>query len=486
MNVITRNKNIFLRFFELTVCFGVIPAVLSVMLLHLGDDGSIYFIVHGQKLMLSASVSDYLRQFPGNDISYQLKFSFDYFRYGAIDSWVLSLWPPGMPGVYWLILKISGPENFPLKIIVLAIGSYAVATYSIYRGIAQRNFSPTILIACALPLFFGTFSKSIFLGNNLFSSDFYCFVLLAILLSKIFRLNYENTIRHILIIAILLAALAYFRSYYYIFIKLFSIGWIGGLIVWGLILIRKLKRGRVVVRELFGNRPAAIVGKVLLVTWIFLLPWKMVLNHEGKTFDWTSTDQVWAAQWRNDLPPFLVGMNTPCIIDRELCEQLMPFQYSDTWATPKLGAQFYKILSISTFLLHPYKWYREKAKGFYVFWFDGQQIGVNNKLSLSESFFFLQSACLLFICMGLVLLAIIRVVRKFMNCEPLFGEDGLDLIFLIFFIFNVMLFTFVHFESRYSIPLKWFTYLFFIFKMKNFLYKIDTYSLGRYTSRGVQ
>ena len=120
---------------------------------------------------LAATAEDFLRLFPDGDISYQLKFAVDYVRDGSITDWVLNLWPPGMPVLNGLILKLGGSNYFPLKIISLSTLLYALASYMVYQSLARGRFSPSFLVVCVLPLMFLTFLDSIFLGINLFSSD---------------------------------------------------------------------------------------------------------------------------------------------------------------------------------------------------------------------------------------------------------------------------------------------------------------------------
>lgn len=474
-------------FGEFIVFFVLVPALLFSMLVQMGEGGA-YLIFQGKQLALAATAEDYLRLFPDGDISYQLKFAVDYVRDGSIAAWVLNLWPPGMPGLYILILKLSGLGSFPLKIITLATLFYSLASCLVYRSLARGQFSPSLLVICTLPLMCLTFQNSIFLQINLFSSDFYCFALLAILLSLIFK-DGAKPVRRLTLMAIVLAALAYFRSFYFIFIKLLTVGSLFTLVAWGLWTMAS--RGwRATIKGVVQSKAVASVGVVLLLTWVFLLPWMVILKIEGKPFEWTVTDQAWAGQWRNDLPPFLVGMNTPCILEKDICDQLMPFQYQDIWATPKLGSDFYKRLSIATFVSSPLKWYREKAKWFDHFWFDDYEIYQKKPASqltrYIQSVGYLQSAGLLAVCLGLALLAVVRFVRNVSRRRPLLEDNGLYFLFLIFCIYNVMVFTFVHFEPRYSVPLKWVTYLFSMFLLKDVMHKIDLRLFGNNTQRGTQ
>lgn len=465
-------KSVGARAGELVFFFVLVPALLFFMLFHMGEGGA-YLVVHGQnidtKLNLFVTAEDYLRQFPNGDISYQLKFAVDYLRDGSIGVWVLNLWPPGMPGLYWLILKLSGSDYFPIKIITLSTLFYALASYLLYRSLARDRFSPSFLVACALPLVFMTFQGSIFLSTNLFSSDFYCFALMAILLSLIFEGNPQSVWR-LALMAIVLAALAYFRTFYFIFIKLLTIGSLLTLLVWGGWAM--LRQGwRAMIKGVVESKLLTPFGVVLLFTWALLLPWKAYLVTTERTFEWTATDQAWAAQWRNDLPSYFSGMDTPCILEKDICNQLMPFQYPDTWATPKLGSDFYKRLSIATFVSRPFEWYGEKAKVFHRFWFDGKKLDMRQPGSTLVAY--IQSAGLLVACVGLAMASAVRLMRNISCHRPILEGNGLYVLFTAFFICNLVVFTFAHYESRYSIPLKWVTFLFFMFLLKDIMRKVD-------------
>lgn len=468
MSVSIPRKSAGARAGEIVFFFALLPALLFFMLIHMGE-GHPYILVHEQKLLLTSTAEEYLRQFPDFDISYQLKFAVDYLRDGSIAGWVLNLWPPGMPGLYIAILKLSGPDYFPLKMIALSTLLFSIASYLFYRTLTRGLFSPIALVICVSPLMYASFKISIFLDFNMFSSDFYCFVFLEFLLSLIFGGAWQSIWR-LAAAAIVLASLAYFRSFYFIFIKLFTVGSLFTLAAW--CVRASANRGwRQTIKGVFQSKEVASVGIVLALTWVLLLPWIVFLKIDGKTFEWTATDQVWAAQWRPDHYPLFVGINTPCVIEKNICEQLMPFQYPDVWSAPKLGSDFYKRLSIATFVSNPFKWYQEKTKLFHYFWFEGHELEQN--MPISQQIQYMQSAGLLVACLGLTLASAIRLTRNILHHRPMLEGNGLYILFITFFIHNFLVFTFAHYEARYSVPLKWVTYLFLMFLLKDAMKKID-------------
>lgn len=486
MHIISQKKSTSVKICEFGIFFILLPAVLFYMLCHV-EAGEIYLVALDQKLALTTSAEDFLRQYPVGDISYQLKFSVDFVRDGTIGDWVLNLWPPGMPGLNILIIGLTGTGYYTLKMMSLSVLFYTFASYLVYRSLARGRFSPSAMLACILPILYVSVQKSIFEHLQIFSTDYYCFVLLAVLLSLLFK-EEPVTFRRLALMAIVLAALAYFRSFYFIFIKLLTM-WsalaLAGWCVWRF----QTRCYKATLREVVQSKLVISFGTFLLITWALLLPWIVVLKIEGKSFDWTVTDQAWAAQWRNDLPSFLVSLNTPCMIEKDICEQLMPFQYSDTWATPKLGSDFYKRLSIVTFVSHPLLWYVEKAKWFEHFWFDDYKIMQKKTLSkltrTVQSVGYLQSMGVLVASLYLALLAVARCASNMSRRRPLLENNGYHFLFLLFVIYNVMVFTFVHFEPRYSIPLKWVTILFLMFLLRDAMNKIDLVLLANKAERVV-
>lgn len=216
---------------------------------------------------------------------------------------------------------------------------------------------------------------------------------------------------------------------------------------------------------------------IFIITWLMLLPWIVLLKIEHKPFLWTVTDQVWAAQWRLDVPDFLAGINTPCLIEKELCMKLMPYQLQDTWATPVLGANFYKKLSLVTFISNPVIWYKEKLNFFYIFWFEGRHL-----IDINSMYKFIQYFNMAAILILVFYFSIYRIYYFFKNFKynsfTFNKDDNIGFILFLFLFFNIIIFTFAHFESRYSLPLKLSVYVILIYKVSSY-FKFNKFRVTR-------
>ena len=139
-------------------------------------------------------------------------------------------------------------------------------------------------------------------------------------------------------------------------------------------------------------------------------------------------------------------------------------------------------MSIATFVSSPIKWYGEKAKIFHNLWFDGKQL--NRKMTASQLLPYIESAGLLVTCFYLAFLTVVRSGRNVLRHRPLIENNGLYLLFTFFCLHNLLVFTFAHYEARYSIPLKWVTYLFLMFILKDVMHKFDLRLTSHSARRG--
>ena len=109
----------------------------------------------------------------------------------------------------------------------------------------------------------------------------------------------------------------------------------------------------------------------------------------------------------------LSGINTPCHVSPSVCHSLDEYDPKKN----KLGYSFYKELALITFVLHPIDWYRYKGRFFSELWFGHKARGWARVEGTTVAL------------MGIV--------------------------FAIgFLLFNIAVFTFLHFEWRYSIFLR--------------------------------
>lgn len=418
--------------------------------------GNNYIPMGDIKIPLSMDASEFTVLFKGSDIAEQLKWSLSFLeglRNGS--NWVFNLWPPGMPFLYLLVVGISGPLYFPLKMLFLAALFYGLSGYILSASFNKQAplaiFSIKILYL--IPFFYSSFSTIVFSGLGIFSSDFYCLWLLSILF---YFLSTSMNVANKVLIAFIFSALIYLRSFYYIsFSLLYKIFFLISILY---VFSYLMKYGAMGAISRVVRLPSfKTMALILISTWLFIAPWKFFYLFQNKLdFPWTSTDQVWAAQWRDDYPKdtFLVGLNTSCLIQKELCNKLSVFQLSDNWATPTLGSNFYRNLTIITFIENPRSWYREKYRVFNSLWFEGHEVRLKTLTGSDFLSFFLLIFAILF-----PFALLLGLKKKWINDANI----HIYLIYLFFCLQNLVVFTFAHYEPRYSLPLKWATMMMVVY-----------------------
>lgn len=438
-------------------------------------DGNGYYIVaHGQILGVNSNPREIISLILGGDSTYQLKFAIDYINNGEIGDWVLNLWPPGLPVLNIIFIELFGSHYYLLKALIFSTFIYTSASYIAYRCLRNRGQEYLIIIFISMIQLSESVKNSI-LNNLLFiSSDFYCFCILLALVPILLR-GVIKGISDLICISILVALLAYFRSYYFLIIQMSTLLVLTMAIIF--IIYSYFFGTGYTIFDLNKNTLFKRIASIFLITWLLLLPWIILLKIELKPFLWTATDQVWAAQWRLDTPSFLAGINTPCLVEKDLCIKLMPFQLKDTWATPVLGSNFYKKLSLSTFISNPIIWYKEKLNFFYVFWYEGRHLVDLNSIDKFIQYF--SSVAILIMCIYLPIYGIYSILKKYRYGNLIFNKDEAILFILFIFLsFNIIIFTFSHFESRYSLPLKLCVYVIFVYKVGSY-FKSSKFSVAR-------
>jgi hypothetical protein len=448
------------KFIEIMVFMVFIPMNILYIMTEV-KNGELFFNIYNKLVPLDSGINYFLTEFPGNDIYYQLKFAFDYINSGEISLWVLNLWPPGLPALFVAFIKLNGPDFFVLKYILFASLAYSLSMYIMYKSLAGRRFSIFFIILTIAPIYIETFRKSLIIDMQLFSSDLMSFVVMIVLFAAIINSRLGVLLRYTTF-AISFSLLIYTRSYYYILFNYVVAVYLFLLVVYSAYMLRAGKFNL----KSEGVKSLIRFGVFVCIVWLSLLPWKHQIKINGGDHKWTSTEQVWAAQWRNDIPSFLAAMNTPCIVKREICENLIHYQHEDTWAKPTLGSDFYKYLSIATFIFNPIDWYMVRSHFFQAFWFDQQTL--SSIKDNSRYFNFAFSIALLFAVLGFTSYLFLKIFSGKFN----FQYDRPLVIYCLFVLFNVIVFTFVHFEPRYSIPLKAATYYMIIYHLCSFMIKL--------------
>ena len=445
----------------------LIPALIIAKIFSIQSD-DLFIPVGSYNLLPGTSALNFVTQFRPSDIAEQINYALVLLGESELPVYgVLDLWPPGLPFLYALLLSGIGSNFFPLKMALLGAFFYGFSGFTLSRAVEFAGpYSGLVLkLLFILPLIYSSFANVLFSGIGIYSSDFYCFCLLTVLFSLIIE-RQKNLIK-LTVLALVISSLIYLRSYYYIIFTIyFFIFLLVFIFIYFINYIYKFNLANILIA--YFNQPIFKLAYVFSVVWLLLLPWKIFyIDGNSKNFSWTATDQAWSAQWRDDYPSdtFLVGINTACLVEKVLCDQLSKFQPfgnspSGNWSPPELGAKFYKNLSLVTFFNNPVSWYNYKLGVLNSLWFDGVKF-INNDNILS---YILSLLILIFCILSPIIIYIILMKNKNFN-----NIGGIYFLYIIFLVGNLIVFTFIHYEPRYSIPLKWISLLLFIYMAINFI-----------------
>ena len=169
-----------------------------------------------------------------------------------------------------------------------------------------------------------------------------------------------------------------------------------------------------------------------------LIPWRIANLQRGTSLAWLHADYFWGNAWKpdNSLHKMyaLSGINTPCHVSPSVCHSLDEYDPKKN----KLGYSFYKELALITFLLHPIDWYRYKGRFFSELWFGHKPRGWARVEGTT-----------------IALMGIAGFIILFWKKRAHSPRSVYFLVFAIgFLLFNIAVFTFLHFEWRYSIFLR--------------------------------
>ena len=120
---------------------------------------------------------------------------------------------------------------------------------------------------------------------------------------------------------------------------------------------------------------------------------------------------------------------------------------SEIWpqmVSHKNGFEFFKSLTFTTFLHQPFKWYRYRLGYLDRLWFDAHY----DVLLRSDPWLLIEGFGVLCAGVGAIGISVVRGFKGDLMCQRL------ALLFAGFVGFNLLVFTFLHFEGRYSLPLR--------------------------------
>lgn len=342
--------------------------------------------------------------------------------------WAKVLWPPGIPTLHALSVKMVGLEGSfiaPLVVIHVLMWSLALA----FVAVALRGyFNWQISLLVPLSLFATSLYRDFLLGTAVVYSDsITAACLLLSIASAVLASRRRNPFLLLAVSALGVTSAAYFRGQYFPVVQ--------ALFVIGILLVALY-----VPKRILSNSSASPKLKVLLEKVINLRSWQVLFvgaislllcapnliareqqfgdiswDLSGR-YHWTSTSALVAmGNWftEDQLAGFAAdgGAATACKVDRKRCGEIhreesaseSPFSiYDDEPYT----AREYQSMVLRTFVKHPIEWARVKLPYFFSHWYSEPRVS-----SPSGTQFFLGSWTLIGI-LCLALYALTELVRS--------------------------------------------------------------------------
>ncbi|MBA3707172.1 MAG: hypothetical protein H0W84_15095 [Bacteroidetes bacterium] len=352
-----------------------------------------------------------------------------------------ALWPPGQALMIAAVFKLFGETAFPLKMLYLAVSTWALMLTCVYHSLEKIKKPVLKFSLCFLPFFFSVFQTWVFDDSLVLSENVSLPLFIIGFCFFIFWLQ-DKKWGYLIASAAIFAALAYFRGYFEVFGRFLALAMVIYLI------ILKIKSKKTILTPKVITMMSA-----LLVFMMLLMPWRIYNSKHFGTYSWQPGMTVmWPFYWVPDSKSSFHGEaaeNTACHIQPELCSY---FYTRDLSLQPggTLPSSFYRMLTLTALLEHPIAWYGVKAKAFNVFWFGEHNIPLSWNEILHRPIMLL-GGVLIFLSgvFSLIYSAFLWFRKKlFLGQKELFVFSG------SFIFFNFILFTFFHFEPRYSLYLQ--------------------------------
>ena len=340
--------------------------------------------------------------------------------------WMLNLWPPGESFMLFLVLSVTGGYHYPLTMFIVGVTLWSIVFVVVYYSLFNIKNVVLKIIISGMPLYFLIFCRYAF-GSNLFMAEGPSLPLFVIMACFLIKYLQFNKMRDMVITAVLLGILAYFRGYFELFGMFLLIIFIGVLI------ITKIKK------EPVWNQRTRIFAIGLFVFNMVLLPWRLHNFHEDHSLSWQHLEAgTWLGFW-DPANPWPTG-NIPCHIKPDWCQF---FYKKDIKApNPIFSANFYRNNTLMVYIEHPIKWYGQKIRHFNDFWIDGKQVG-------RALYLFPEGVLTLLMGFSSIIIGCFFWRNKLLPQAHVFSQFCLG-----FVLFNMGLFTFFHYETRYSLYLQ--------------------------------
>ncbi len=348
--------------------------------------------------------------------------------------WLIHLWPPGFMYLESMIIKCFG-LNAPFIFILIVLNSFFLAFLLMLCRIYLLTILP-IIAASLLPFLFFCFPLirffllepgAIVLGEG-FSIVFFLNAILLTLLS--FK---NNSLAQAIWAGILLACSAYFRSQFEVLVNFLTMI---AIFMYVLIFVKKIRHSKVNILQ--KKVLMKTIFLVILTAHIIMMPWRIHNFKDTKTFSWVYTSNlVYENASKTDAQlsgsaGFIVsgGGNLACKLEPAYCGK------------PSKKA-FYRV-----FFSHIGEWYKQKIHISLAYWFASLKDYAS--VYYRPSFF-----DILWNTLYLVFVLITFPLLWYIRRHP----DALIYVWICtsFYACFFVIFTLVHFETRYFYAMKIFS-----------------------------
>lgn len=403
---------------------------------------------------LKISATQFINLFGNSDLGSYVKSAKYLLQNGYFQKEMIGMWPPGFAVVIASILKFTGENSYPFKMIIITIAAWALAFFFVYHSLITIKNSMLKIFAAMLPLYFETFRIWIF-GLGPFLSETISLPLFVIAISFFIRWLQTERPRDLVWMAVFLAISAYFRGYIELFgnFLILILALVSIFKILKYFVINKLSSMQMSInaigKQFYQDRSQVFSqnSKLMLlaaITFILiLLPWRIYMHKVFGSFNWQQLGSlIWTILWYQGKLQYFPDSNLACQVQPALCKILAQNVLLGLYIDPKT----YELLTLVTLVSHPLRWYAERAEFFNAIWFGTFGVISWHDLLFSYRWLFFEGSLIFFT--GII----ITLISGWLWFRHSIAKMNFLFWFSILFIlFNIILFSFFHYEARYSL-----------------------------------
>lgn len=356
-----------------------------------------------------------------------------------MDYWFVRLWPPLFPMVIAAVIGFTGEDQYLLKMTIVSILVWS----SVFLFFIKHLFSGKKqigIIIFSLLLLLPEF-RGVILGSSVFYAESLstAFFFLGCLSIWLFCLKKTSFYFYTSVLGVAVAANMKALIEGTLTLSIFTL--CGLLISYELNnYLRTRQDGDFFgfVKSLFLKYSALI--KFVLILKASTFPWKLYnyLNYGAFSFSTDGLRLIWKYHWTmpSDLPDFVHAGNTACLMDIDFCKYVSANYES-------MSGQL-SVLTFKQMASYPLDWIAYRASQFSWFWFNGPWLPFDGWTAYEQSLRIEALGYFVFLAFG-----IYQVAKTELSAKKISGAALVS-----FMIANAFLFSFIHFESRYSLTIR--------------------------------